>query len=258
MTYGDLLLAPEWQERRKEVLLKDSLTCQICFNKSYLTTKNFSTFISLKTATEYLYRVRSYQLETGKLIGGFFKISFNPELDTIIKEKKENQTLISFSIDGDSITVEALFELPFKIKPDHPCLKWETGKAGLNDQRLRVSLKNKLVEEIQRNLLEIKWYFVKGLHVHHKYYRINTLPWEYDDNALQTCCLDCHERIHKDQTINLLDKKGKIITSLTPCDRCHGAGWIPKYSHVEGGICFKCYGAKYNEFIENEDYAFSR
>lgn len=257
MTYGDLLLAQEWQDRRYEVLLRDSLTCQICFNKSYLTAKNFSTFLIRKTATEYLYRARVYLLESRKIFGGFFNISSNPELETIIKEKKENQTLISFSTNGDSIIVEALFELPFKIRPDHPCLKWNTEKVSLNDQRLRLRLKNKLIEEIQRNLSKIKWHFVKGLHVHHKYYRINTLPWEYGDNALQTCCLDCHERIHEEQTINLFDKKGKIITSLTPCDRCHGAGWIPKYSHVEGGICFKCYGAKYNEFIENEDYVLS-
>lgn len=28
------------------------------------------------------------------------------------------------------------------------------------------------------------------------------------------------------------------------CDRCNGLGRIPRYNHVEGGICFKCRGNK--------------
>jgi hypothetical protein len=36
---------------------------------------------------------------------------------------------------------------------------------------------------------------------------------------------------------------------LTPqninCDRCSGMGYIPKFNHVEAGICFKCRGKKY-------------
>lgn len=254
MTYSELLSAQEWQDRRNEVLQRDSHLCQKCFNLSYLTTKNFSPFLNLKTGTEHLYRVRGFQLETGKIIGGFFNISFNPDLEIILKEKKENRTLISFSLNADSIVVEAIFELPFKIKQEHPCLRWDTKNPSINDQKLRLRLKLKLIEEIEKRIFEIKWYYVRGLHVHHKYYKINTLPWEYDDQALKTYCLDCHEKIHKNQKIKLLDSKGKIITNLTPCKRCHGAGWIPKYSHVENGICFKCYGAKYYEFIDNEDY----
>ncbi|MCS4162582.1 hypothetical protein GGP94_003027 [Salinibacter ruber] len=32
-----------------------------------------------------------------------------------------------------------------------------------------------------------------------------------------------------------------------PCDRCNGRGNIPRYSHVQGGICFKCEGDGYLE-----------
>jgi hypothetical protein len=32
-----------------------------------------------------------------------------------------------------------------------------------------------------------------------------------------------------------------------PCDRCNGRGNIPRYSHVQNGICFKCEGDGYLE-----------
>ena len=54
----------------------------------------------------------------------------------------------------------------------------------------------------------------------------------------------------ENEKINLLDSQNNIIKSLTACNRCYGAGWIPKYSHIESGICFKCHGAKYIELIE--------
>ena len=28
------------------------------------------------------------------------------------------------------------------------------------------------------------------------------------------------------------------------CDRCGGTGYLPQSRHIEGGICFKCRGAK--------------
>jgi len=32
----------------------------------------------------------------------------------------------------------------------------------------------------------------RTLHVHHKYYRANSEPWDYPDSALVTLCEDCH------------------------------------------------------------------
>lgn len=34
------------------------------------------------------------------------------------------------------------------------------------------------------------------LHVHHKYYKINTGPWDYPDDALITLCDNCHRQTH--------------------------------------------------------------
>lgn len=28
------------------------------------------------------------------------------------------------------------------------------------------------------------------------------------------------------------------------CDRCNGTGRLPQFSHIKGGICFKCHGKK--------------
>jgi len=37
----------------------------------------------------------------------------------------------------------------------------------------------------------------KYLHVHHRYYAQDRMPWEYDDDALVTLCEDCHTHIHE-------------------------------------------------------------
>jgi 5-methylcytosine-specific restriction endonuclease McrA len=82
-----------------------------------------------------------------------------------------------------------------------------------------------------------------GLNVHHKYYIQGHKPWDYKDDALVTLCEDCHKRWHEDYSnIRLYDSKGNLLHALIPCDRCGGSGYLPQYSHVEHGICFKCGG----------------
>lgn len=36
----------------------------------------------------------------------------------------------------------------------------------------------------------------RELHVHHKYYKRNTEPWDYDNGVLVTLCDNCHRQIH--------------------------------------------------------------
>lgn len=84
----------------------------------------------------------------------------------------------------------------------------------------------------------------KGLNVHHKYYIEGKKPWEYDNDVLITLCQDCHKLEHQTNRTpvyrNLIEKD--IIGYKDICDRCGGSGYLPQYSHVEGGICFKCQG----------------
>lgn len=35
-----------------------------------------------------------------------------------------------------------------------------------------------------------------SLHVHHRYYKENREPWEYEDSVLISLCQDCHELEH--------------------------------------------------------------
>jgi hypothetical protein len=49
--------------------------------------------------------------------------------------------------------------------------------------------------------------------------------------------------------LDYLDENGERIGFLTPCLKCFGAGAFPEYNHIQNGICFRCNGAKYEEFI---------
>ena len=84
-----------------------------------------------------------------------------------------------------------------------------------------------------------------NLQVHHKLYILNKLPWEYDNEQLVTLCNVCHGKVHEENTIPIYGEDGVELKELTPCSRCNGMGRLPEYSHVQNGICFKCYGEKY-------------
>jgi len=83
------------------------------------------------------------------------------------------------------------------------------------------------------------------LHIHHKLYILNRLPWEYDSEHLQTLCSPCHERLHNNEDVKVWDERQLKILEYGSCDRCSGKGYIKQYKHVEGGRCFKCLGHGY-------------
>lgn len=96
------------------------------------------------------------------------------------------------------------------------------------------------------------------LQVHHKHYIYGLDPWEYKDSELITLCEHCHGELHAKHSVPVYRLEGGNLVEvhLTPCSRCGGAGWFPEYKHVEGGICFRCHGAKYDELISVvESYA---
>jgi hypothetical protein len=88
------------------------------------------------------------------------------------------------------------------------------------------------------------------LQVHHKYYIKDRLPWEYNDDALITLCQICHQDIHDKTEIPVyLDEEMTAKLSVTKCSRCNGSGYLREYHYHQNGICFKCNGNRYNEFI---------
>ncbi len=83
---------------------------------------------------------------------------------------------------------------------------------------------------------------LKGLNIHHTYYIKGHKPWEYEDDALVTLCENCHKKRHEKAKTPIYTSQGAVIGYATVCPRCGGSGYLPQYSHVEHGRCFKCGG----------------
>jgi hypothetical protein len=102
-------------------------------------------------------------------------------------------------------------------------------------------------ESVPRTIITNKPYH---LEVHHKYYILNKLPWEYNESALVALCNWCHSEIHTNETILVYQNESLIdFEELIPCNRCNGTGFIPEYSHVQGGICFECHGNRFKNSL---------
>ena len=92
---------------------------------------------------------------------------------------------------------------------------------------------------------------VMYLHVHHTYYINNKLPWEYSNDSLITLCQECHQKIHENSDIPVyLDDRMLTEMELTKCSRCKGSGFLEQFHYYLNGVCFRCDGNKYDEFIE--------
>jgi hypothetical protein len=81
--------------------------------------------------------------------------------------------------------------------------------------------------------------------VHHKYYILDNLPWDYALDGFSTMCDHCHFEFHKANEIDFYEKKGnELVLSKRRqgCPRCYGSRYFPEFKHVEHGICFQCHG----------------
>ncbi len=231
MNYIDQLNTDNWKSKRSSILARDSNKCQICHNKSYLenssvaiicgidnnsykkpTTINFQDFVTLETSYIEVYNNQNI-LEQGMFIT-YLQHKQKYYLTSVLDLKVKFN--VSYFGDLDS---------------DKPFLLFQ--KADYS------------IEKLHSNLDDLKWRFVSNLHIHHNYYQVNTMAWEYPNSALQTLCWLCHENLHKNTEIDVLDENGDIIGRRKVCPRCYGAGWFPEYSHVEQGVCFKCNGERY-------------
>jgi len=91
------------------------------------------------------------------------------------------------------------------------------------------------------------------LHIHHEYYLQDKLPWDIELDALTPLCFNCHKKRHENKKIPVYKLNSTIKTLVsheTPyCSRCGGTGYLPQFSHVENGICFKCRGNLINASV---------
>src|SRR4051812_42674281 len=62
-----------------------------------------------------------------------------------------------------------------------------------------------------------------GLHVHHCYYVVGMLPWQYPDGALTTLCADCHKTFHTTNSAPWYEMKdGELVAvEWEKCRRCN-------------------------------------
>ena len=244
MKYKDILSCTDWSLFRLQILLRDRFKCANCFNTQIIADKNIS-FYPL---------VLFYEDYTS---GNFPSSKLNPpELGTwevSTNNKTTPKFLANVITHLDFIRVTTLEKrklfLGFSKGDDNKI--YEYCLIAISDSlNFEIIGDNEVKFLIDNQSEKVEWLFTFGLNVHHSYYQDGLMPWKYPSSDLTTLCLFCHEKLHKNSRIPCFDKNGLLKDYLTPCTRCSSAGWFPEYRHVENGICFRCNGAKYEEFIQ--------
>lgn len=243
MQYLEQLLTPEWKAKRNDILQKDKFICRKCSNSIYLQ-YDMGIIISNKRAR------------------GIFENSFSNDTYILNIFTKNHGTIKSILKTCISIDLDKSYVAYYMVNSMYKniiALQYANeSKININREPIhlddfntgRKPFTNDTYNYIYDRDLNEEWAFVQNLHVHHNYYQQGKLAWEYPDDALSTLCWSCHEELHRNGTVDVLDADGIKIEELTFCRRCHGAGVFPEYYHVSNGVCFRCNGARYEEFIE--------
>ncbi|SFH39327.1 hypothetical protein [Pontibacter chinhatensis] len=236
MDYPEQLNQPEWKEKRLSILRRDGHRCQICFNRSLIDRYRISLHGASPISNNLIYIIFD------KEVSGTYRCRTDHEksfLFELLQISQGNSIVALTSGTRDFCQLIATVVLPKKLdyssisgSPDEIALKQE-----IQEDYLKYISKDKLTA--------LRWLDTKSLHIHHRYYQIGKMAWEYPDSALTTLCWECHEKLHADTEIDVLDDSGEIIGKRQVCTRCHGAGRFPEYSHVEGGACFRCGGERF-------------
>lgn len=226
MEYSEFLDKIEWKKKRQDILEKDRYTCTNCSNKTYF--NNCEQFIIDKIDLKF-YQHRKYLN-----IKDFSKEKYDEEVYKFSIDKNLTETYYDIEFYSTKYLIKNI-ELNENKNPF----------TKTNYKLFTKSIKDKITPFAIRNIESKDWIYVRDLHVHHKYYQLNKKPWEYPNEALTTLCWQCHEDLHKNLDIDVIDEYGNIIGSKRVCDRCYGAGIFPEYIHVQFGICFECNGHRY-------------
>lgn len=222
MTYQDQLTTKEWSRRRHLILERDGYKCQKC------------------------------QASRPPLIG-------------LVK---------GFGVNSHSQILEKGFEIFFKESPKHESLTYKSTYISNGKQMIiggpviyvgdgeRLCDIDSLMFAWQKKERYFKPFggnvissylicFYSDLllpkncidhNVHHKYYKLGSKAWEYEDDALITVCVDCHKAVHSTEEIFVYSQIGDKLYKTDVCDRCEGSGYLPEFDYNQGGICFKCHG----------------
>lgn len=233
--YEKLLNAPEWKEKRKAIVARDRNACTNCGNSNLFDKAILCKVSHCNVNSEWIVAFVVSLLEYTPY-AVFIPAPGN------MRPRGGSLMLVLPTGKGNGIEVAHLI-----ARKDYTDKELEI--ALLKDRIGKEDIRFIQAFNTYRESIYEEWKSVKGLQVHHKYYQLGALPWEYPDDALTTLCWYCHEELHKNGKVPVFDGHGDSVGEYTYCKRCHGAGEFPEYSHVQSGICFRCQGAKYEELI---------
>jgi len=213
MIYQLQLQQPQWIKKRLEILERDDFKCTRCGIEKPLLKGLVSSFGILS-------------LEQLKEDKGYSIVPLSDELTYnqiyLMRGNKINSatyigdTSIPFNIEKLKFSLKAVdpYAYPANNKVEHVCF-YEDVLNG-------------------RNLVD--------LNVHHRYYISGHLAWEYENTALTSLCVDCHQYIHSNEDIVVYDKQKRKLYTTNPCFKCRGSGYLVEYNYYMKGVCFKCGG----------------
>lgn len=244
MKYEDQLNCVQWAKKRNVIIERDQYRCQQCYNKSLIDKFRISFYgVGTTTSKKLWFIVYDKFKKTTYRIHSNFDKSFLVEL----KEIHEINSILCLS-EGESDFCKLIVTIVLPLKLDYSSIK------NLKDiDRPKFLEQAQLIQEeylkflSSEELKRLKWIDTRGLHVHHKYYQVGKFAWEYPDSALITLCWTCHEKLHANSMIEVLNESGNVIGERQVCPRCFGAGRFPEYSHIQNGICFKCNGNRFSQ-----------
>ena len=242
-SYSELLQRDEWRRKRLEILDRDRNKCRNCGNYNHLN----------DLCLGYIKRQNSKgELLLGWNISGLRKVSI-AGLDFDNRTYNNNRCT-------HYIFIQEQEKIVFKESKDY-IVYFTPGSeqrkiVAITEVDKSEALQNTFISDKSTNPYRQKAFFetaifvqVNGLHIHHTYYQDGKCPWEYPNNSLQTLCWYCHEKLHIETKIPYLDSVGQVVGQLTPCSRCLSIGYFPEFWHVENGICFRCDGKRFDEFL---------
>lgn len=214
MTYQEQLNTQEWQSKRNEILERDQSKCTKC---------------SIER-TPFLHLASFFGVKSGEELKdsgySFVEISgIKQNNDTIMVSKGNFINVVKY-IGETNIDFE-----PSRMKYG---MLYEEIKIGFVVQK-RIELVCFYPETLDK-------YNTNDLNIHHKFYIKGRKAWQYSNDALETLCFRCHQKTHEENEIPVYDEFDELIGYYEACDRCEGSGYLSEYSHVQNGVCFKCYG----------------
>lgn len=258
MTYQDKLQTKEWKSKRKEILSRDKNSCQRCginryneiptkaiiLESSILKSFGFAEVVSnmINVSLVKIVEANTDLNIVVKNLTGLTTIDRSKNYFLIINFIKKNKNDYSFK--GVKFA-EAINQQMFEGQ------RYESFKKQYQETLVKGNFE---IDKFGFFLMIAKDDEIFGkqsspLEVHHLCYRKNTEIWNQKNEEYATLCNICHQITHQHFKIPVIDSNNVKIESLVPCKKCGGRRILSEFRHVEGGICFRCRGEGFENYI---------